>query len=231
MSDSTLASSSLSKRVVQIRSSRGKRSGPDAHSAKSQLSTSIQLTSTSNGLPNGTTSSPYHSQQHTSHRSRLPWFHSDSTARVRDIQYKYRTPTIVEEPAVLRSISPPRASPMTPRSPAIDFKIREPHIPMPRGYPDRPSSPDSSTVSSISAYSRSSSQIENSSVTRCREYALQNRRPEPHYQRLIPRPPVVTPAPPLPPKRCNTHSDHTHQQTHSHNPSEEDPGWVVYGYV
>ena len=226
MSDSTLASSSLSKRVVQIRSLRGKRA--DSYSAKSQLSTGIQYTPTSNGQPNGVHSS---SAGHLSYKPRLPWFHSESSsARGRDL--KYHTPTITEEPAVLRSISPPRASPMTPRSPAVDFKVWGPRMPVPRGYPsvypERPSSPDSSTVSSISGFSRTSSQVETSS-------AILTRRPDPYHKRLVPRPPVLaTSPPPLPPKLCNGRSDNAHpQQIHTHNTcsNEQDPAWVVYGYV
>ena len=132
---------------------------------------------------------------------------------------KYRTPTITEEPAVLRSISPPRAPPMTPRSPAVDFKLRDPSLQMQersRGlpaYPEPPLSPSSSVVSGISSYSRGSK--DSSSV--CREYALH--RPEDSHQRLIPRPAVgVTPSS----KHCNGHSDVS---------TEQDPGWVVYGYV
>ena len=217
MSDSTLASSSLSRRVVQIRSSRGKRDASLA--AKSQLTHTQLATAPVNGLPNGPPNGPpstttYHSQPR---KPRLPWFHSDSTPRSRDAISKYRTPTITEEPAVLRSISPPGASPMSPRSPATDFRVRDPRSPLSRGYtvyPERPHSPDSSIVSGVSGYSQDSSQ---SSSLHMRELS---RRPNLH-QRLVPRPPVATVAPPpAPPTLCNERETH-----------EQDPGWVVYGYV
>ena len=230
MSDSTLASSSLSRRVVQIRSSRGKR---EAVTAKTQL-TSGHLASTPNGLPSGGSSGAYHGQQHSVHRPRpLPWFQSDSSPRARDLQSKYRTPTITEEPAVLRSISPPRASPMTPRSPATDYRInREPRSLLSRGYPiypERPNSPDSSVVSGMSSYSRDSSQ--HGSSVQLRDFALHSlsTRPDlPHHQRLVPRPPVATAAPPPPPP--NLCSGQTTVPAENRQ-TEQDPGWVVYGYV
>ena len=218
MSDSTLASSSLSRRVVQIRSSRGKREA--ALTAKSQAAHS-HLASTQNGLP-----ASYHSQQqqHSStNRSRLPWFHA-ADPRDRDSRSKYRTPTITEEPAILRSISPPRASPMTPRSPATDFRIREPRSLLSRGYPvypERAHSPESSVVSGVSGYSLDSS---HGSSVQLREIS---RRPNLH-QRLVPRPPVGTMVPPPPPPGlCKGRSPAGEgRQTH-----EQDPNWVVYGYV
>ena len=228
MSDSTLASSSLSRRVVQIRSSRGKR---DAVAAKSQLTTAHPMSSPNTRLPSGGSSGAYHSQQHstTSHRSKLPWFQSDSSPRARELQSKYRTPTITEEPAVLRSISPPRASPMTPRSPATDYRIsREPRGLLSRGYPiypERPHSPDSSVVSGVSNYSRGSSQA--SSVC-LRDFALQSHSSRADHQRLVPRPPVVTAAPPPPPP--NLCSGRTASSAEARQ-TEQDPGWVVYGYV
>lgn len=210
MSDSTLASSSLSKRVVQIRSSRGKaapRSGGDSHS-RSQLTTSQLATEGA---------SAYHNRQRSSHKSRLPWFHSEYGARGRDVRSKYHTPTITEEPPILRSISPPRASPMAPRSPAVaDFKVREPRTPMQGrsgALSERSQSPDSTVVSGVSGCSRDSQD----SSMRYRDYI---QRPVIH-QRVVPPPSVGT----APPKHCNGHSD-------SHPCSgEKDPGWVVYGYV
>ena len=228
MSDSTLASSSLSKRVVQIRSSRGKR---DTLAAKSQLS-STQLTSSQHGVPSGVSSTAYHAgQQHSAtQRQRQQWFQSDSTTRAREMQSKYRTPTITEEPAVLRSISPPRASPMIPRSPATDYRVREPRSRLPRGYPvypERAHSPDSSVVSGISGYSRDSSQA---SSVNLRDFALQSRgRPEFHHQRPVPCPPVVMAAPPPPPPNlCNGRTPAGEGRAPS---NEQDPSWVVYGYV
>lgn len=208
-----------------MRSSRGKpapRLAGDSH-VKSHYSTNVTLTPTSSGLPSEGASA-YHSQQPSSHKSRLPWFHSDSGARARDVRSKYRTPTITEEPAILRSMSPPRASP---RSPAFDFKVREPRIApihdRSRGLPmylERPRSPDSSIASGFSSYSRES---EDSSL-RCRDYALQNHRPDIH-QRLVPRAAVPSAASP---KHCNVNSD---SNPHGACSNEQDPGWVVYGYV
>ena len=225
-----LASSSLSRRVVQIRSSRGKR---DTVAAKSQLA-SAHLASTSNGVPSGGSSSAYHSQHQPSpasapHRPR-PWFQSDSSPRAREPQSKYCTPTITEEPAVLRSMSPPRASPMTPRSPATDYRInREPRSLLSRGYPpiypERPSSPDSSVVSGISSYSRGSSQ--NSSTVQLRDLGRRSSGLS-HLHRIIPRPPVATVAPPPPPPNiCTGRTPASAEQRQT----EQDPSWVVYGYV
>ena len=213
MSDSTLASSSLGKRVVQIRSSRGKaasRLATDSYSANSTVSTSTQ------------SERGYHSQQHTSHKPRLPWFHSDS--KTRDVRSKYRTPTITEEPSILRSMSPPRASPLTPRSPAANFKVREPCLPKQDRsrvhplFPERPCSPESSCVSSVSGYSHASSQI---SPVRCQDYT---RRPDIH-QRLVPRPPVASnnTGPSAP--------SSGHLDTRSACSNEQDQSWIVYGYV
>lgn len=201
---------------MQIRSSRGKaasRLATDSYSAKSQLSTSTQV------------DRAYHSQSHSSHKLRLPWLHSDSSARARDVQSKYRTPTITEEPPILRSISPPRPSPLTPRSPAGNFKVREPCLDRSRVhplYPERPCSPDSSCVSSVSGYSHASSQI---SPARYQDYTSQR---DIHH-RPIPRPPLVTstgPPAPAQQKNCNGHLD-----TRSACSNEQDQSWVVYGYV
>lgn len=209
MSDSTLASSSLSKRVVQIRSSRGKatpRPGGESHS-RSQLTTG-----TTSPLATAGASASQH-RQRSSHKSRMPWFNSEYGARGRDVRSKYHTPTITEEPPILRSISPPRAHPMTPRSPAVaDFKVREPRTPYQgrsRVLSERSQSPDSTVVSGISGCSRDSQD----SSLRCRDYI---QRP-----RVVPQPAVST----APLKHCNGQSD-------SHPCSgEKDPGWVVYGYV
>ena len=225
MSDSTLASSSLSRRVVQIRSSRGSRVAPrgggNAYLAKSQLSSNVQYSGCP--IPTGETSVAYYSQQQTSQKSRLSWFHT--AAKARDAHSKYRTPTITEEPSILRRTSPPRASPMTPRSPAIDFKVREPYLPIPDGsrgypaYPNRPPSPDSSCVSGLSGWESSQG-----SPVRLRDFTLQGHS---FHERRMPHPAGITkPTPLLPPKHSIHDSSHTDVSS-----NEQDPSWVTYGYV
>ena len=208
MSDSTLATSSLSKRVVHIRSIRGKaRLGG---SVKSQLATSAQVAPTSSCQPSEGASPGLHRQPHVTHKPRLPWFHSDTAARVRA---KYQTPTIKEEPYTM---SPPRATPLVPRSPASDFGVR---VPRTRGHPaylERPHSPDSSVVSGFSGYSMESQE----GPLRYRDYALQSHGPSGH-SRLVPRP-AVTSAAPTKTGRSDSYGAAL---------SEPDPSWITYGYV
>ena len=212
MSDSTLATSSLSKRVVHVRSIRGKaRLGG---TVKSPLSTSAQVAPTTSSQPSEGASPGLHRQPHVTHKPRLPWFHSDSAARARTIRAKYRTPTINEEPYTM---SPPRATPLVPRSPASDFGVR---VPRSRGHPaylERPHSPDSSVVSGFSSYSIESQE----EPLRYRDYALQNHGPSGHL-RLVPRPAVNTAA-----STKTGHSD----STYGASLSEPDPSWIAYGYV
>ena len=102
-SDSTLASSSLSKRVVQVKSSRGKgsqRLSSEKYNGRSQLSCSLAVTSTSS--PPSASAHPY--QPRSSQRSKAPWLHSDSGVS-RDIRMKRRTSTIDEEPSLSKTVS------------------------------------------------------------------------------------------------------------------------------
>lgn len=111
-SDSTLASSSLSKRVVQVKSSRGKgsqRLSSDKHGGRSQLTCSLAVHSTSSPLA----ASAHSYQPRSSQRSRAPWMHSDSGVS-RDIRMKHRTSTIDEEPSSSNTVS----SPVGPELPA-----------------------------------------------------------------------------------------------------------------
>jgi len=102
-SDSTLASSSLSKRVVQVKSSRGKgsqRLSSEKYNGRSQLSCSLAVNSTSS--PPSASAHPY--QPRSSQRTRAPWLHSDSGVS-RDIRMKRRTSTIDEEPPLSKTVS------------------------------------------------------------------------------------------------------------------------------
>ena len=215
MSDSTLAASSLSKRVVHVRSIRGKaRLGG---SVKSQLSTCAQVAPASGGQPSEGASPGLHRQPHVTHKPRLPWFHSNSAAKAREIRSKYRTPTINEEPYTM---SPPRAATLVPRSPASDFGVR---VPRSRGFPtylERPHSPDSSVVSGISGYSMESQE----GPLRCRDYALHSHGPGGAHPRLVPRP-AVTVSSAAPTKSGRSDS------AYGTSLSEPDPNWITYGYV
>lgn len=102
-SDSTLASSSLSKRVVQVKSSRGKgsqRLSSDKYGGRSQLTCSLAVNSTSSS-PSASVH-PY--QPRSSQRSKAPWLHSDSGIS-RDIRMRRRTSTIDEEPSSSKTVS------------------------------------------------------------------------------------------------------------------------------
>ena len=106
-SDSTLISSSLSKRVVKIRSSRGKTVGSDStqHSrtVKSPLTTSRLTYSSSTGVSSEGAAS--HQNHHSGGSLRSKLFHFDSHSRAKNAQQ--RTSTIIEETTFLRSVSPP----------------------------------------------------------------------------------------------------------------------------
>ena len=209
-SDSTLASSSLSKRVVQVKSSRGKaRLGSDKHGTRLQLTSSLAITSTSS-QPIGSASAHIY-QPRSSQKSKIQWFKSESSTP-RDKKAKYRTSTIAEEPIQSKIVSSVGSSiggdSQSERMKQIDSA---PSAASGEGF----SSPQEPSVS----LKHSASGIEpTNSVLRPKD-SLNSQRQDIRQR--------VMPTRSSGPKHCS----HSFSDSASNCSTEHGKGWVVYGYV
>ena len=209
-SDSTLASSSLSKRVVQVKSSRGgARLGSDKHGAKSQLTSSLAITSTSS-QPIGSASAHVY-QSRSSQKSKIQWFKSESSTP-RDKKAKHRTSTIAEEPIQNKIVSYVGSSigtdSQSERMKQIDS---EPSAASGEGL----SSPQEPAVS----LKHSASGIEPKDSVLISRDSLNSQKQD-IRQRVLPTRSSG-------PKHCS----HSFSDSASNCSTEHGKGWVVYGYV